>query len=61
MAKMMIDPPSGWLYGFPRRYDQAQDGPMDQFLLANGYPARDVEFALQYMRVWPAEDEPCGT
>ena len=57
----MIDPPSGWRYGFPRVYDEAQDGPMDQFLLANGYPAKDVEFALQYMRVWPAEDEPCGT
>lgn len=58
MAKMMIDPPSGWQYGFPRVYDETQDGPIDQFLLDNGYPPKDVEFALQYMRSWPADEDP---
>ena len=59
--KRMIDPPTGWRYGFPRVYDDARDGPIDQFLLDHGYPAKDVEFALQYMRSWPVEDQPCGT
>ena len=52
----MIDPPSGWRYGFPRAYDAEVDGDMRDFLLLHGYPERDVDFALQYMRCWPAED-----
>ena len=56
MAKMMIDPPTGWRYGFPRAYDAEVDGDMRDFLLLHGYPEQDVDFALQYMRCWPAED-----
>ena len=48
----MIDPPGGWRYGFPLAYDEKQDGPMREFLLANGYPERDVDFALKHMRAW---------
>lgn len=59
--KRMIDPPTGWRYGFPRPYDETTDGPMREFLLAHGYPALDVDFALQYMRSWPVEDASCGT
>ena len=55
--KMMIDPPSGWRYGFPLPYDEGQDGPIEDFLKAQGYPERDIEFALQYMRVWPVEEQ----
>ena len=49
---MMIDPPGGWRYGFPRTYDSTRDGPMREFLLANGYPEGDVDFALDHMRAW---------
>ena len=49
---MMIDPPSGWRYGFPRSYDSKRDGAMRDFLLANGYPEGDVDFALDHMRAW---------
>ena len=52
---MMIDPPEGWRYGFPRLYVGAKDGTMREFLLNHGYPLKDVDFALQYMRCWPAE------
>lgn len=34
----MVDPPSGWQWGFPRRYDPASDGPMKEWLVRNGYP-----------------------
>ena len=61
MSKIMIDPPTGWRYGFPLPYDEAVDGPMRDFLLRHGYPEQDVDFALQYIRCWPVEDEPCGT
>ena len=53
----MIDPPTGWRYGFPRAYNAERDGPMRDFLLANGYPERDVDFALEHMRMWPAEND----
>lgn len=54
--KQMIDPPTGWKYGFPRPYDEATDGSMREFLLTHGYPEKDVDFALEYMRCWPADE-----
>ena len=33
-----VDPPSGWLYGFPRLYDPASDGDMTAWMIAHGYP-----------------------
>lgn len=53
--KMWIDPPTGWKYGFPMIYDDETDGPMDIFLRDKGYPEKDIEFALSYMRCWNVE------
>ena len=33
-----VDPPSGHRYGFPKMYDPAKDGPMVEWMIANGYP-----------------------
>jgi hypothetical protein len=33
-----VDPPSGWRYGFPKLYDPLKDGPMREWMIANGYP-----------------------
>ena len=33
-----VDPPSGWMYGFPRLYDPAKDGDMRAWMIATGYP-----------------------
>ena len=52
----MIDPPAGWRYGFPRAYNAEQDGDMRDFLLAAGYPERDVDFALEHIRAWEIPD-----
>jgi len=49
---LMIDPPSGWLYGFPRKYNEEKDGPLDEFLIHHGYPEQEVEFALKHLRSW---------
>lgn len=51
----MIDPPSGWQYGFPRLYDDLQDGSLREFLIRHGYPEKDVDFALEHMRSWSVE------
>lgn len=43
MAVMMIDPPSGWMYGFPIRYDEEVDGNIVDFLVAHGYPREVID------------------
>lgn len=53
----MIDPPSGWKYGFPRKYEGDKDGDMGEFLLHHGYPIDDIDFALRHMRCWKEENE----
>jgi hypothetical protein len=56
---MWIDPPSGWRYGFPKIW--TRQVPIQQWLIDNGYPEQDVEWASEHMRWWPVgegdEDE----
>lgn len=50
-----IDPPSGWKYGFPKKVDENSD--FRQILIDAGYPEKDLDFALRYMRSWRDENE----
>lgn len=54
-SKIWIDPPSGWKYGFPKMIDKEAN--IKRVLLQSNYPSEDIEFAMQYMRHWPATDE----
>ena len=47
---ILIDPPSGWQYGFPARYIKEEHGTMEDFLRFKKYPEKDIAFAMQYMR-----------
>jgi len=47
---VLIDPPSGWQYGFPDRYIKEEHGTMENFLRLKKYPEKDIAFAMQYMR-----------
>jgi hypothetical protein len=42
----LVDPPSGWLYGFPA---PLQDDYVKQLREA-GYPEKDIDLALRYSR-----------
>lgn len=44
----MVDPPSGWRYGFPAPLQEDYE----QQLRNAGYPEKDIEFALSYSRYW---------
>jgi hypothetical protein len=55
MKHVMVDPPSGWAYGFPKLWDGEE--PLDMFLYKHGYPQSEIAFALNYMRMWPVEDD----
>jgi hypothetical protein len=50
---LVVDPPSGWLYGFPA---PLQDDYSKQLKEA-GYPKKDMELALDYSRYWEIDDE----
>jgi hypothetical protein len=54
---MMVDPPSGWKYGFPRNYNAEKDGDLGEFLLHHGYPVDDLDFALRYIRFIGTDEE----
>lgn len=51
-GKFYVDPPTGWKYGFPAAYDEKKDGTLQKFLLAKGYPKKDIKWAVENCRMW---------
>jgi hypothetical protein len=43
---LMIDPPSGWRYGFPKVYDNPNDLSVEEWLLENGYPSHEMRISV---------------
>lgn len=45
---LFIDPPSGWMYGFPKQapknLDQMSQEEVNEWLIANGYAKEAVEY-----------------
>jgi hypothetical protein len=59
---LMIDPPEGWRYGFPKPVHEefhtlGDDFDLGKWLLDQGYPEKDIELALKYSRYWESEIE----
>jgi hypothetical protein len=63
MAKvLMIDPPEGWRYGFPKPVHEEfhtlrSDFDLERWLISEGYPEEQIDLALKYSRYWEAESE----
>ena len=61
MAKyLMVDPPSGWMYGFPKAVTNPEVYKADpiKWFVNNGYPQRLInEGMLKWVRYWEAEIE----
>lgn len=55
MKRTIVDPPSGWKYGFPK--ELKPDESYEELLRKSGYPEKDIEFALTYTRSWIEEEE----
>lgn len=49
-VKIMVDPPGGWKYGFPKELKPDQS--YEDLLRKSGYPEKDIKLALQYSRQW---------
>ena len=60
MAKrMIIDPPSGWMYGFPKVYNNPDNLSTEEWLVKNGYPEKEFnkDGKVYYVRTWEEDDE----
>ena len=55
--ELMVDPPSGWMYGFPALWDKKVHPKLEDLLREKKYPEKDIDFACQYLRVWRPTDE----
>jgi len=59
MPRHIVDPPSGWRYGFPRAYDRVADGDdMMVWLVKEGYPQAEIDRMGDhfYVRQWAEPD-----
>jgi len=55
--RRMIDPPSGWLYGFPKEIPSVVID-TKAWLVANGYPQKEIDACGEYfyVRIWMEDD-----
>jgi len=55
---LIIDPPSGWKYGFPKPFTKGDDEELEDWLLRNGYPQSEIDQGgAKYCRYWEHEIE----
>lgn len=40
---LLYDPPSGWLYGFPKLYQPLEGETLEATLLRDGYPQYEID------------------
>ncbi|NNH56881.1 hypothetical protein HLI01_08675 [Rhizobium laguerreae] len=53
----LYDPPSGWKYGFPKIYSPLPNETLEQTLLRDGYPQREIDNAgAKYCRFWEEKE-----
>ncbi len=59
MKMIVIDPPDGWRYDFPKSVPERDYTSLSfdlrTWLVTNGYPESEVDFALKHIRVWNRE------
>jgi hypothetical protein len=52
----IYDPPSGWRYGFPRPYLPLPGETLEQTLLRDHYPQREIDLGMaKHVRFWETE------
>lgn len=57
---MMIDPPSGWKYGFPKpipRNYLKSESLMRVWLQEQGYPTTLMDVAIKHSRYWEVKED----
>lgn len=41
--KTWVDPPSGWIYGFPKIWDDTIMPDLNDWLVSEGYPQEEID------------------
>lgn len=55
---MTYDPPSGWMYGFPKEYDPLPNETLKETLIRDGYPASEInDCILNHCRFIGSQEE----
>lgn len=44
--RVLVDPPQGWRYGFPKVWDRSENPDCREWLIKNGYPRRLANLGL---------------
>lgn len=52
----LYDPPSGWLYGFPKPYEPLPGEQLRDTLIRDGYPKKEASWASRHCRFWQASE-----
>lgn len=53
---LLVDPPSGWMYGFPKVYIVGESD-LEQMLRDANYPEKDIQFAINHSRFIGTQEE----
>ena len=53
-VKYVVDPPSGWMYGFPKAFDHDPNvETVEEWYVRNGYPQQLIDQGmLRHVRYW---------
>lgn len=54
---LLYDPPSGWLYGFPKPYKPLPGESLRETLKRDGYPETDLDLAVNHTFFTGSEEE----
>ena len=56
---LMVDPPSGYRYGFPKPYDKEKHPDFNLWLVSEGYPQKEIDSLGEQFccRYWYEETE----
>lgn len=50
---IIIDPPSGWQYGFPKPFTKTEDQTLEEWLIEEGYPQKLIDEGMaKHCRYW---------
>ncbi|MBO9194303.1 hypothetical protein J5277_09315 [Rhizobium sp. 16-449-1b] len=52
MSRTLYDPPGGWRYGFPNAYEPLAGETLEDTLIRDGYPEKDVAIGAKHCRFW---------
>jgi hypothetical protein len=59
MTRTWVDPPSGWLFGFPKIWDDTINPDLKTWLVNEGYPQKEIDNHGEHFfcRFWEEKNE----